>query len=143
MRDNGLLPGNKQGAQVCAQGGGCGGAGEVHVSAGPALEASRPRYREEYGVFDLWERDGFVAQGLVSSIQSKRKVLACPRWSPRSLGLGQLGAEGEHDCCFYTAKLKARCEHFEVAKQGGWGFSACLTAGVKERCVEPSPALIL
>lgn len=53
MRDNGLLPGNKQGAQVCAQGGGCGGAGEVHVSAGPALEASRPRYREEYGVFDL------------------------------------------------------------------------------------------
>lgn len=95
------------------------------------------------GFSTWWERDGFVAQGLVSSIQSKRKVLACPRWSPRSLGLGQLGAEGEHDCCFYTAKLKARCEHFEVAKQGGWGFSACLTAGVKERCVEPSPALIL
>lgn len=57
------------------------------------------------GFSTWWERDGFVAQGLVSSIQSKRKVLACPRWSPRSLGLGQLGAEGEHDCCFYTAKL--------------------------------------
>lgn len=73
MRDNGLSPGNKQGGQVCAQGGG----GGEHTLLGPAPKASRPRHRAEHRVCVLVGEGRFRGTGSGNQhILSKTKVLA-------------------------------------------------------------------
>ena len=139
--DKGFWRENKQGAQWGPRGGGGGGAGEVHVSAGPALEASRPRYREEYGVFDLVGEGRLRGTGSGKQHSEQKEGAGLSPVVPEESRAWPAWGRGRARLLLLHGK--ARCEHFEVAKQGGWGFSACLTAGVKERCVEPSPALIL
>ena len=95
MRDNGLSPGNKQGGQVCAQGGG----GGEHILLGPAPKALRPRYRAEHGVCVLVGEGRLRGTGSGNQHSEQNEGAGCPRWSPRSLGFGQVGAEGELDCC--------------------------------------------
>ena len=87
-----------------------------------------------------WERGGFAAQGLVTRIQSKRKVLVV-LGGPQRVGFGQVGAEGELDWCFHTEDLDV--SSLRSLRKGAGAFTLVLQPGVKEHCVEPSPALIL
>ena len=114
------------------------GEGGTHLSRpGPEdLEAQR-----QNGSFAAWwEKGGFAAPGLLTRIQSKRKVLAVLS-GPQSVGFGQIGAEGELDWCFHTQDLDV--SSLRSLRKGAGAFTLVLQPGVKERCVEPSPALIL
>lgn len=112
----------------------------AHLSRpGPEdLETQRQRRTQSFASW--WERGGFAAQDLVTRIQSKRKVLAV-LGGPQRVGFGQVGAEGEFDWCFHTEDLDV--SSLRSLRKGAGAFTLVLQPGVKERCVEPSPALIL
>lgn len=114
------------------------GEGGTHLSRPGPEDLEAQRQNRSFAAW--WDKGGFAAQGLVTRIQSKRKVLAVLS-GPQSVGFGQVGAEGELDWCFHTQDLDV--SGLRSLRKGAGAFTLVLQPGVKERCVEPSPALIL
>lgn len=130
MRDNGLLRGNSKGAKFVPGAGGVEGGG-----TSPRLA---PRASRSFGECKIW---GPVGQGRFGgtvwqpTFQKRKERFWLATGAPKN-------TEAWPGWSDVALMRTSSCEHFEVAKEGDWGFSVCLTAGVKELCVEPSPALI-